>query len=253
MNKSVSCGKGIQMELDIVRLGQLKRQIDFDFIKQWKSEFFEIKSILEIHNIPNFEDMLGWQHLHDDLVRSAVTYDKNRTTIVITEYSLEDNFYMRRIDKGLIIISFFEIGDILQSDNIPFENFIIKNIYEIVTLELAYPDLPNTRDEIPDIIHYEPRGCLFDMNGMKTDIIYSTRKLILCPQCTAFLHNRVLPQNFIKGLISEIKKIKKPFYYRISDLIKRHPLWAILIAITSQVFIGIVAGLLANYLFKWIP
>ena len=123
----------------------------------------------------------------------------------------------------------------------------------MAALTNAYPDLSNTSDEIPDIIHDETRGCLFDMNGKKADIIYSTSKLILCPQCAAFLQQRELPRNFVENLTTEIRKIRKQLFYRISDFVKKHPLWSIVIGITTQLFIGIIAGLLANYFFKWIP
>jgi hypothetical protein len=240
----------MKLDISIVRLGQLKRQVNFGSLQQWKSKIFKINSVSEIHHIPNSENSVNWQHLSDDIVRTSIKRDDNaRITMAITEYSLEANYYMRMVDKRLIIISFFEVGDILRHNDIPVENFILRNIYKIVTLTHAYPALPNTSDGIPDIIHEETRSCLFDMNGIKTDIAYSSSKPSLCPQCEANLQQRQLPKDFINCLVNEIKKIRKPLFNRISDFIKRHPVWAIIIGIATQLCIGLVAGWLANYLY----
>lgn len=248
LRKNNSMVKGREI-FDIVKLGQLKREINFKNILQWNSKIFKVNSIREIYNIPNFQNPIGWQYLQDDIVRTAIKHNGDTITVAITEYELEDNFYMRRVAKRLTVISLYEIGDILQNYNIPIENFIIKNIYEMAVLTHLYPNLPNTRDEIPNIIHDETRGCLFDMNGKKIDIIHSTGKLIICPQCAALLQQKDLPQNFVYNLTSEIKKIRKQLFYRISDFIKKHPLWSIVIGITTQLLIGTIAGLLANYFF----
>jgi hypothetical protein len=240
----------MNFDISIVQLGQLKRQINFRSLQQWKSKIFKINSVSEISHIPNSESIVDWQYLSDEVVRNSVERDDNaKITMAITEYSLEGNFYMRRIDKGLIIISFFEVGDILRNSDIPVENFILRNIYEIVALTYAYPDLPNTSDGIPDIIHEETRSCLFDISGIKTDIVYSSSKPSLCPQCEANLQQKQLPKDFVNDLTSEIKKIRKPLFNRISDFIKYHPIWAIIIGITTQFCIGLIAGLVANYLY----
>jgi len=240
----------MNFDISIVQLGQLKRQINFGMLQQWKSKIFKINSVSEILQIPNSENSINWQYLSDDLVRSYIKCDSNaKITIAITEYSLEDNFYMRKVDSGLTIISLFQVGDILRYSDIPVENFILRNIYKIVTLTYVYLDLPNTSDEIPDIIHEETRSCLFDISGIKTDIVYSSSKPSLCPQCEANLRQRQLPKGFMNDLISEIKKIRKPLFCRISDFIKCHPVWAIIIGIATQLCIGLAAGLFANYLY----
>jgi hypothetical protein len=236
----------MNFDISIVQLGQLKRRINFGNLQRWKSKVFKINSVSEICHIPNFEYKTNWQYLSDDLVRSCIEHDgKAKITIAVTEYSLEANFYMRKVDSGLTIISLFEVGDILRDRDIPIENFILRNIYEIVALTCVYPDLPNTSDEIPAIVHEETRSCLFDISGIKTDIIYSSSKPSLCPQCEAYLQKKQLPQGFTNNLISEIKRIRKPLFNRISDFIKHHPIWAIIIGIVTQLCIGIVA----NYLY----
>jgi hypothetical protein len=238
-------------KISIVQLGFLKRQINLRKLKQWKSNLFSIDNVNEISYMPESDYSDDWQYLPDEKVSANVKHESNSDiTIVVTEYRLEDNFYMRRVDRNVVAISLFEVGDILQNYHIPSEYFIFKNIYEIVTLLHIYHKLPTTKEEIPDIIHDETRGCLFDMHGIKTDIIYFfTGKHSLCSQCEAYLVKKQLPKDFLKDLVGELRKIRKPAFYKIYDFVKCHPIWSIAIVVISQLVIGLLAGLLANYLF----
>ena len=234
-------------KISIVQLGFLKRQLNLRKLQRWTSKLFSIDTLNEISHMPEsvYSDYL--QGLSDENLSANVKHEGNSDiTIGITEYRLEGNFYMRRVDNDVVIISLFEVGDILQYYHIPLEYFILKNIYEIVTLLHIYNTLPTTREQIPDIIHEETRGCLFDMHGIKTDIIYFfTGRHWLCSQCEAYLVKKQLPKHFLKDLVCEIRKITKPVFYKIYDFVKSHPIWSMVIVVITQ----LVIGLLANYLF----
>lgn len=240
------------ISISIVKWGCLRRQLNSKILQQWNSKLFVIDSVDEIAYMPQAENATSWQHMSDEEVRNKLNpKDNTDITVAITEYSLEDNYYMRKVTDKLIVISLFETGDILQNCHVPIENFILKNIYEIVTLLNAYPSLPNTRDQIPDIIHEENRNCLFDINGIKTDVIYFfLNKPSLCLQCEADLLQKQLPTNLVSNLKHELGRIRKPLFNRICDFVKCHPIWFIVIAVTSQLFVGLLAGLFANYLFS---
>lgn len=233
-------------KISIVQLGFLKRQVNLRKLKQWKSSFFSIDNIEEISCMPESDQSGDWQYLSDCKIREVLKHgEKSDITLAITEYRLEDNFYIRKVDN-VVVNSLFEVGDILQYSHVPIEHFIIKTIYEMVTLLHIHPDLPNTRDGIPEIFHDETRRCLFDMNGLKADVIYFfTGTPSLCSQCESYLVRKQLPKNFLKDLTREIKKIRKPIFYKIYDFVICHPIWSIVIVAISQLAIG----LLANYLF----
>lgn len=234
-------------KVSIVQLGFPKRQISFRKLERWKSRLFSIDTVNEISRMPQSYDSDYLQELTDESISVNIQHENNSdVTIAITEYRLEGNFYMRRVENNKVIISLFEVGDILQYYHIPLECFILKNIYEIVTLLHINNRLPPTREEIPDIIHEETRSCLFDMHGIKTDIVYFfTGKHSLCHQCVAYLENTQLPKNFLKELLRELRRIRKPAFYKIYDFVKCHPIWSIVIVVISQ----LAVALLANYLF----
>jgi hypothetical protein len=239
--------------ISIIQLGFLKRQINLKKLKLWKSSLFTVDSINEISSMPELENRSDWQYLADSTIKSNLQHASNsHVTIAITEYQLEDNFYMRRVNN-VVVISLFEVGDLLENYHIPIENFIIKNIYEIVTFLHIYKVLPDTQTEIPEIIHDETRNCLFDMHGRKRDIIhFFISGPSLCPQCKAYLQQKQLPKDFMKNLIHEIRIIRKPIFYKMYDFVKCHPGWTIVIIIVTQICIGLLSGLTANFLYNWI-
>lgn len=238
-------------KVSIVQLGFLKRQVSLRKLERCKSVLFSVETVNEISHIQQSDYSDYLQELTDETISANIQHDSNSdVTIAITEYRLEGNFYMRRVANNVVIISLFEVGDILQYYHIPLEYFILKNIYEIVTLLHMDNRLPTTRERIPNIIHEETRGCLFDMHAIKTDIIYFfTGRHSLCHQCVAYLEKKQLPKNFLKELLHELRKIRKPAFYKIYDFVKCYPIWSIVILVISQLAIGLFAGLLANYLF----
>jgi len=211
-------------------------------ISKWKSNLFEVTEVDELDHIPNtLSD--DWQSLSDSLVLEAISHDnQSDLTVAITEYALQDNFYMRRVDGWVSVISLFEVGDLLQYNNVPLENFIIVNLYKLVALSKIYNNCPPTDEGIPDIIHDETRSCLFDMNGLKTDVIHSTARPCICSQCQATMLKTQLPQGFLSKICKELKNVRKPMFYRLQDYIKKRPLCSIAIMVASALIIELLAN-----------
>lgn len=67
--------------------------------------------------------------------------------------------------------------------------------------------------EAPGFTHDETKGCLFDMNGIKSDLIESCNKPIICRECEYKLTNAMVPNNVIENIKHELKSVKKPLYY----------------------------------------
>lgn len=237
-------------KITLVKLGYMKRPIDTSVISKWKSGLFDVIAIDEKTYIPNMNSD-DWQYLSDTQVLDIISHDeKSDFTIAITEYELEDNFYMRRITEGVSVLSLFEVGDMLQYYNIPLENFIAINLYKMVALLKIYRKLPITREEIPPIIHDETRSCLFDMNGIKLDVIYSTERPNICQRCQVTMKGIQLPHGFLNRICKELKKIRKPRYYRLQDYIKKRPLISIGIMMIGALIIGILANLAYDGILK---
>jgi hypothetical protein len=140
------------------------------------------------------------------------------------------------------------MADILKISNIPTENLIYRLIYSYTLIYLRYGNRIPQIEEQTSFAHDETRGCLFDMNGIKGDIIYSTIKPKLCDSCVQKLTDERVPINTINIIIKEIKHIDKALYFRLADFIKKHPILAIVLSTISAITIGIISSMIYDML-----
>ncbi len=230
-------------QIKIVIIGHLRHSLDFKKIKQNKSSFFEICQIETINNIPSSENDNGYLDItYSRKETENILNNVNFEGIVlgIMNYRFDDNFYMHRSGDNKLCLSIADIDILLLNNGISLENFILKNIYEIVVFKNALNDL--TSDDIYNLIHQDTRMCLFDMNGDKYDVVYNTEKPIICDECKTFLNKKSLPENFIKTLEKELKKIKKPLLCTVEIFIKKYPLLSILLTVLSTIIINLISN-----------
>jgi hypothetical protein len=144
-------------------------------------------------------------------------------------------------------LSLDETADILRDVNLPLENFIIRSLYELCSAYLEHGrQIP---ESVYAIAHDETRSCLFDMNANKADIVFSTAKPMICDSCKARIMRSQISKEFLLGVEKELKLIRKPLYYRLVDLIKTHPIWALFITSMG----AIILNILSNYVYDFLP
>jgi len=235
------------VKIHIIILGGLKFRVDFNRLRNWKSKIFFIDEIFKIEHLPDSESDYGWEYEDEQLnrlVRRDASADIN---VILMNAELEDNYYMRRLNQNTCAISLYEIGDIVTQNKYSLEHFILYEIYFLsVLFKREGGNVPNSQSFVPT--HQDIRGCLFDFNADKEDIIYSIGNTIICQECRIRLGRNPLPTDFVKKVEKELKKIKKPRFYRISDFIKKYPIWSLLI---SAVF-GIIINLSSSIIYDWV-
>ena len=233
-------------KIAIITLGHIKHRLDISRLTKWKSNIFQITDVDSILDLPDGE--LDWQLYADHELEFVKPSSKADITIAITEYALEDNFYLRRLDNNIAVLSLYQTADACEWNDIPLENFILRNIYELCAIQKLEKKIPSTTDRIPEIIHDDTRHCIFDMCGIKTDIIYSASQPGLCSQCRAKLSSNQITSGFLNSLENELRKIRKPLYYQITGFIKIHPLWTIAITIIAGLSINMASSFLYDLL-----
>ena len=231
------------MKIQLVKIGQIKARIDYSSIEVWISAFFEISGMSEVPQI-------GVDHFGDGYIfpntklKEFLTHNpKYDLTVGITDQPIEGNFYMHRLDAHTAVISLHEIKDILRLENIPVENFILRCLYEMVVF--FYEGGGAVDDMVYLLPHDETRGCLFDMNVFKDDIIFSSVRPTICSACETRLNAKALPPKFVSIIKKEIKKLDKRLYYRIVDFTKIHPL----VSISITAGFAVILNLLANFIY----
>jgi len=238
-----------KISIKLIMIGHIDRIVDFDLIQKHKSELFKLDEFHRINDLPSSKNDNGYLDIvysvdEIKVILSNVKFDG--ICIGIMNYKFEDNFYMHRIDDNKICISISDLEQILQRKDISLENFILKNIYEIFSFYTIFNS--NLGGDVYEFVHEDTRGCLFDLNGDKNDIIYNTEKPIICDECLSKINKKSIPNNFISTIKKELKKINKPYVKILELFIKKYPLLSIGITIIFSTLINI----LSNFIWKLI-
>jgi|GEM_PF-6314660 hypothetical protein len=228
-----------KVKIHIKILGGLKHKLDINKIKKWRTSFFEISQIDVLNALPNTITSENDWCYSDKQIRNIIgdTSD-SQIVVAIINHPLERNFYVRKITDNCCVFSLYETADIVLQNDLKIEHFIIQNLYFIAAVYYKYKKILPT--DYFAITHHDIRGCLFDFNAHKEDLVYSLGKVSICDDCKASFDNSIVPKDFVKNIKTELKGIKKSRYYILRDFIKRKPIFSI--------FIGVVVTLTLNIL-----
>lgn len=239
----------MKYKVALIRLGHAQHMVDFQYIKKWKSRLFSIAGLHCVEHLPNSDIEDGYLDVKYSVkqLQSLVSCpDDCDYAVAIMPYRLTDNFYMRRIGGKCAVISLYGITEILKEDNISVEHFIIKQLYEICAIRHLMNDISS--DDVYQFVHMDTRGCLFDMNGERSDILYNTEQPILCDECKGKFKSKQVELEIISQLEKELKRIKKPILLRLERWVRQYPLLALFISALTAISLNIIANLIWNFI-----
>ena len=229
--------------IKLIIIGHANRVINFDLIKNHKSKFFKFSNIERINSLPEANKNDGYLDLvysKEEITSIIKDIQFDGLCVAIMNYGFNDNFYMHRVGSNKICISVFGLENILNKKNISLENFIIKNIYMIYTSFVTLKNLDNAG--IYDFVHSDTRGCLFDKNGNKEDIVFNTEKPIICDECKGKISRKSIPKEFLEDIQKELLKIDKPFITKIENFISKYPLFSVLVTFSFSTLINLFSN-----------
>lgn len=238
-----------KVRIKLVTIGHLPLHLSLHQVSAWTSEVFEL-----IDGIDNFElrcnsDGPDWEFSDERLRQQLPAQTGADFLLAIVNVPIEDNWYSRRLGNNQIVFTFSQIKDTLAWENIPLENAILRVVYAYTLLYLRSGNKIPGFGEAPSFTHDETRGCLFDMNGIKSDLVESCNKPIVCGECEERLRNERVSNQTIKKVQIEIRKIRKRLYYRAFDFVKAKPLVALAISSVFAISLGILGSLIASLLY----
>jgi hypothetical protein len=216
-----------------VLLGYLPYSIDFEKIKRWKSALFEIMPTIHSVAFVGNADGDNWDFSDSNIEDQLPSRDGADILLAVTNVPIQDKYYFRRYSDNRACLTYSQMTEILNFDNIPLENLLLRTLYSVSFIYKRYGERIPTMQKPTDYAHDESRGCIFDMNGIKTNIIYSLNKPQLCHSCIETL--KTIPKykiekEIIEKVQNELKKIKKGVYYQITDFVKKRPILSIIIS-----------------------
>jgi hypothetical protein len=240
--------KKVRIKLGII--GYLPFDFNRKLVKNWKSDVFEIVDDIDDFHFTKDSDTSNWAFSDRLLSKELPIKYEGDFFMGITYVPIEANFYCRRLDHNRVVISFAEIYNILKTENIPIENFILRSLYASCLVYLRNEQTIPKSTEWLGYTHDDTRGCLFDMNGSNIDdIIFSLDHPIICDECTNRLRQEKVPDSTTELIKKEIKRIRKAKYYKIAHFVKRKPLLSILLSGIFGIFISLSASIIYGALF----
>lgn len=238
-----------KIKIKLVTLGNLKYPVDFIFIESWKSDVFEAHHVDQIQALPN-ADGDNWAY-SDAQLRNLIKPDKDYDfTIGIINAQLEYNYYIRRLGNNVGVLSLYETAEILRFSDLTLENFIVRNLYEICSFYLEGGK--KIQDSTYTLAHEETRGCLFDLNANKADIVFSTEHPTICAQCKARIMGTQVAKDFLPDVEKELKRIRKSLYYRLVDFVMAHPIYALIITTIGALVINVSANFIYDCIKRYV-
>lgn len=241
-----------KVKIKLVTIGHLPLGFQLAKIKKWESSIFEVVDGIENYALRCNSDSQGWE-FSDALVKGELPQSSGADFLIaIVNVPIQDNWYSRRLGDNQVVFTFYQIRDILESKNIPLENVIYRLLYAYT---LVYKRCNNSIPSLSSksgLTHDETRGCLFDMNGIKTDLVASCDKPKLCSECQEKLRKERVSNEYINGAQKEIIKIRKELFYRLSDWIKKHPILALLISGFFALLIGVASSIVGSYVYSFL-
>lgn len=233
-----------KVRIKIVTLGNLKYPIDFKYLEHWESALFVIDHRDEVGHLPNAVGP-DWRYSDHQLSSLLMPANSADLTLGLINAPLDDNYYMRRVGPNVAVLSLFEMAEIMRHAHFRLEHFILRNVYEVITMLLEsnrqFDRAAHT------LAHDEIRGCLYDMNANKPDIVFSMNRPSLCPKCRARILDKQVVSGLIPALDSELKRLQKELFFRVSDWVMQHPVWALIITLVSGLAVNILANIIYDF------
>lgn len=236
-----------KVRIKVVTIGHLPLHLNLRQVSEWSSEVFELVGEIDNFDLRCDSDGFDWE-FSDKLLREQLPAHTGADFLLaIVNVPIEANWYSRRLGNNQIVFTFSQIKEFLASENIPLENAILRVLYAYSLLYRRSGNKIPGFCEAPTFTHDETRGCLFDMNGIKSDLVESCNKPVVCRECEERLRNERVSNQTIKKVQQEIGRIRKHLYYRVFDFVKAKPLVALAISSLFAIFLGVVGSLIASF------
>ncbi|QXI10156.1 hypothetical protein [Pseudomonas zeae] len=238
-----------KVRVKLVTIGHLPLHLKLSEVSAWRSEVFELVGGIDNFALRCDSDRGDWIFSDRLLKTQLPEHNDADFLIALVNVPIEDNWYSRRLGDNKIVFTFSQIREFLAWENIPLENAIFRVLYSYTLLYRRSGNKIPGFGAAPSFTHDETRGCLFDMNGIKSDLVESCNKPVVCGECVERLMNERISTQMIKIIQKEIRKIRKRLYYRAFDFVKAKPLTSLVISSIFAILLGVAGSLTASYIY----
>jgi hypothetical protein len=241
-----------KITIKLATLGQMPYDFDPASVAKWKSSVFQVNPVVESYQLNEDAEGEDWQYTDQQLEKYLNGDMDEDYFVILVSVPLELDWYVRRLKNDRLIFTFHEMADILRHQQLPLENIVLRVLYASCLIYRRYGNRIPLGSENTDYAHDETRGCLFDMNASKFDVVHSCHEPCVCQACLSALAANQVSDQFIASVQRDIKKIKKPLFSRVVDFVRLHPIWSTFLSLITAFVVGISSSVMGSYLFEYI-
>ena len=246
------------VNIRLVAVGIVGIDWGFKKVEGWDSALFKV--ISKTISMPlDFEPDMNWAYVDSSLRQKlpssehiASLCENHEDTADLTFYVMDapiaGNWFSRIIDKNRIVITFYQAKEMLKEAHVPLENYLFKNIYYYSLLYLKKGRNALTiKDEIL-LTHSARRGCVFDMCGIKSDLIESCLQPKICHSCQGKLNegSHAIGDDMLDSICKELKRLNRGWYCGLIHCLEERPIFYIVVS----AIVSAIVSLLFNLLIK---
>jgi hypothetical protein len=236
--------------IQLAVLGRPPPDFSVQELLAWESSVFEISPDIGSYELNEDAEGADWEYTDDQLEKYLSNKIKGDFLVILVSVKLQFNWYVRRLTKNRVLLTFYELDQILRFHRIPLKNVALRALYVATLIFQRYGHRIPPASEPTNYAHDETRGCLFDMNASKSDVVRSCHEPIICDYCIAQLKQAQLSNELIRTVQSEIRKIRKPLFHQLAEFVQLHPVWSLMISLATALLVGVLSSVLGAALYS---
>ena len=128
------------LAIRLIFMGEYPAELHVKKFKKWDSQLFQIKDIQKssLDFDPDWDDWAYSDALLESNLPSFATSDSSisRTStekidinIYVLNKPIQENFYSRIISHNRVVVTYYQVVELLKKNLIPLDNFLIYHIY----------------------------------------------------------------------------------------------------------------------------
>lgn len=238
------------VNIRIITTNQFGSELNATKFTNWKSALFKVVDY-QLLNLPLVPDLPNWGYSDknlnanlpkpDGLKIGSMNNETAHVNIFVLDAPLENNYYSRILDNDCVVVTYYQIREILYKEDIPLENFMLRLLYAYSFIYMAKQDKHMTMSDEIRFAHAR-KGCLFDMCGIKTEVIYSSVSPSLCGDCETKMNGKV-QTTVINKVRKELRHIRKDFYHLVLSFLKSHPYCSVAISGIAAILLNLISNI----------
>jgi len=153
-------------------------------------------------------DLAGYGYSVEALYRLAKPHlQDDSAAFLFTLVPIEDNFFTKTINKRVVISTFHQTDELMEKSRRTIEEYAALTVsQELLSFEFQRV----SGKAWHDLFHQDPRNCLFDFAGIKSQKIGKLTYCSICEVCLGALREKNVNSDALQSIRKILNRIVKP-------------------------------------------